>query len=436
LVEAYLALAPGDSLGWQLLASARYLAGDELGALQAWNQLGDPTIDSVLVSGSTGRGLARVEGAVALGPGAVLTASDLGLARRRLSELPAIGAARIGVRPVTGGLAHVRVHVAERPLLDPLGRLALRTAIGALERRAVRVELANPLGVGELWSAEWRWEHARPRSAIRFDAPANVGVPGVLHGGVSYQRVRIATGAEPGGTVEDAWYGSAVGYGAWLSPKVRQSVDIGFERWEGRLDYLTFGASTQFRPGHDRFRTEAGLLVGAPRSGQPGYWLAGARAMWASSLGLSRASWSGRVGFDVASNRAPLGLRPRAGGGLSEPIPLRAEPSPGNRALAGRTVGTAVMHGGLTGDQPVWRNGLLGVAVGAFVDAARVVESVEATTTDRDYLDAGVGIRLGIAQGALGVVRIDVATGLLSGRRSAVTVGLHREWPVFPHVSR
>jgi hypothetical protein len=68
--------------------------------------------------------------------------------------------------------------------------------------------------------------------------------------------------------------------------------------------------------------------------------------------------------------------------------------------------------------------------VGLFLDAARVSRAADGLRDDRLYLDGGGGIRIGIADGDLGVLRIDVGRGLLD-HRSALSVGLHRTWPLF-----
>jgi hypothetical protein len=85
-------------------------------------------------------------------------------------------------------------------------------------------------------------------------------------------------------------------------------------------------------------------------------------------------------------------------------------------------------HGGVAADHPIRRIGLIVVATGAFLDGADVIEPADGSGKNRFYLDAGAGLRIGIADGHLGVLRIDVARGL-ADRRSAVTIGVHRSWP-------
>ena len=45
---------PADETAWELLATSRYLQGDLLGALEAWNQIGRPRTDVVRIKASSG----------------------------------------------------------------------------------------------------------------------------------------------------------------------------------------------------------------------------------------------------------------------------------------------------------------------------------------------------------------------------------------------
>jgi hypothetical protein len=90
-----------------------------------------------------------------------------------------------------------------------------------------------------------------------------------------------------------------------------------------------------------------------------------------------------------------------------------------------------MLHAGIAGDHPIARLGPLAVAAGAFLDAARTVAATGDGSPNRWFLDGGFGLRIGIAEGQLGVIRLDLATGLAGDRRSALTIGLHPSWPRF-----
>ncbi|MCJ7629339.1 MAG: hypothetical protein MUO50_13250, partial [Longimicrobiales bacterium] len=88
-------------------------------------------------------------------------------------------------------------------------------------------------------------------------------------------------------------------------------------------------------------------------------------------------------------------------------------------------------HAGLAGDRPLYRNGPLVLAAGIFLDAAEVVSAADGSPGARFYLDGGAGLRIGMAEGQLGVLRIDLARSLVADRHFALTLGVHRSWPLF-----
>jgi len=116
LAAAALARDPSDEYASKLLATARFVGDDPLGALDAWNQAREPRIDLIRVSGLTRTRQRVVEHAIGLNAGETLTRGALLRGRRRLNELPATPGA-LDYSPVPSGLAEVRATVAERPLV-------------------------------------------------------------------------------------------------------------------------------------------------------------------------------------------------------------------------------------------------------------------------------------------------------------------------------
>src|SRR4029079_15150661 len=88
LAAAALVREPEDRYASRLLATARFIGDDQLGALDAWNQTGEPRIDLIRIDGLMRTRYGVVERSVGLKPGEVLTRSALVRARRRLNELP------------------------------------------------------------------------------------------------------------------------------------------------------------------------------------------------------------------------------------------------------------------------------------------------------------------------------------------------------------
>jgi len=432
VVSRYLALVPGDELGWHLLATSRYLVGEEDGALRAWNRVGRPTVDIVQIDGVRAIRFREIAGAISLPPGTLLTPSRLALARRRVSDIPALHQATVDYKPVPGGMVEIRAAVVERPRVERLWRLAASGAVRAIAQREVGLEVASPTGGGELWTGSWRWEAARPRGVLRADVPAHPGFPGILSIEGAWERFRFALDESETEVFEDTRRSTVVGFGGWVTPALRPSAALRLERWSGNRRHLAASVGAALRARDDRLqlalRTEHAFALSA----HPSYTSAGVRAAWASSLGLSRWGWSARSGFDWAGRQAPTGTWPVAGGALPWTVPLRAHVPTDGGYLVGRGVGRGIIHAGLSGDHTLYRTGPLLFAAGLFLDAARIVHAVDASSPGaRFYLDGGGGLRIGLVDGQLGVLRIDLARSLVTDRQFALTVGVHQGWPLF-----
>ena len=427
----YLALVPGDGHGWQLLATSRYLTGDPDGALQAWNQIDRPTVDLVRVDGNREIRFREIVDATSLPHGTVLTPPGLALARRRVAAIPALRRAEVGYQPIPGGIVEVQVTVVERPTVEPAWRLLVSGAFRAVAQHDVGLEVSSPAGAGELWSGTWRWDSARPRVAFRVDLPATLGFPGVVEIEGTWERFRFVLDTTTTAVFEETRRSTALGFGSWVTAGVHPSAALRLERWSGNRQYLVASAGVDLRARGNRFTLSARSEHAVAVATHPAYTRGGALVTWASALGLEQASWSTRLGFDWASPQAPLGTWPVAGGNPSWAIPLRADPLAGGGLLTGRNAGRRIIHAGLAGDHPVHRFGPLILAVGGFLDGAEVIAAADGSPAGRFYLDGGAGLRIGLADGQFGVLRIDFARGLLADRRSALTVGVHRGWPPF-----
>ncbi len=435
LVSEYLALVPDDELGWQLLATGKYLAGDRDGALQAWNVIGRPTVDLVRINGVRAIRFTDIAGAMSAPPGSLLTPARLALARRRVSDVPALRRASVDYQPVPGGIVEVRAVVRERPTLDGAWRLAATGAIRAFAQSEVGLELASPTGAGELWSANWRWKRARPRASLRLDMPVHPSLLGVITIEGAWERFRFALHDAQAPVVEEARF-ATVGLSSWVTANLRPSAALRLERWTGNLNYLAVSLGAELRARGDRLVMTARSERAVALSAHPSYSSGSAGVAWASSAGLSHASLSARMGIDWVGKSAPFGMWPVAGGDLAWSAPLRAHAPTSNGLLTGQSVGRRIFHGGLGADRPLYRTGLLVIAGGMFVDAADVVASADGSPDARLYVDGGAGLRIGVADGQTGVLRIDLAKGLVTDRQLALTLGVHRNWPLFQRDTR
>ena len=434
LAVGYLALVPGDSLAWQLLATARYLNGDRDGALNAWNRVGLPHVQEVTLAGAPEHRRTGIVRVVAIPEPGVLTDAQLVLARRRLNDLPSVERASVTYQATAADSVVVRATIAERPLLGSWWRVAARTTARAIGSQTVELELTNAAGWGERWQAEWRWEPARPRRALQWEMPVATGVVALELG---WERLRVAVDTAGAGVVEDSWHEVLARFGWWRSSNLRPAFAVGLESWNDERRYVALSTQTELRLARDRGRLLLAATQALAVADHPSYQLAALRSIWVSSPMLQRTSWSARLGADWSSATAPIGTWPLLNGGLDRAVPLRAEPDIAGSTMAARATGRLIVHGGLSADQPLADAGPLTIGVGMFVDAARVDLSAQAGVGSRNYLDGGAGVRVGLGRGALGVVRLDLAWGLLrNDRRFGVSVGYHKEWPPWSRTSR
>jgi hypothetical protein len=425
LADEYVARVPGDSLGWRLAAASRYLAGEGMSALAAWNRVGEPTVDLLRIDGLRRVRYAVVANAVNIPHGSLLTPHKLSIAQRRVDDIPALFRGRVGYQPVAEGLAEVRTTVAERPVIQPWLPLLVGNGLRAVAREEVDLDVSSPLGAGELWSGSVRWDHAHPRTTFDLAAPMRIGRSGVATISGAWERYRFDIG---GAEVEEKRKAGGIGFGAWVAPSLRPSLALRYDRWSDDRRYLATTIGAEYRAARDRLSLSARVELGAALEDHPGYTLAGVRADWASSHLLQTTTWSARAGIDLAVVEAPIGLWPVANGDVPEAIPLRAHPFNSNNRLPTGTTGRRLVHGGVALDQPVYRTPLLTLALGTFVDAVHVEQRLSGGG-DRFIADIGGGLRIGILDGALGVLRIDLATGL-NDDVTALTVGMHQRWPL------
>ncbi|MDZ4864340.1 MAG: papain-like cysteine protease family protein [Gemmatimonadota bacterium] len=430
LTAAYLAQVPDDPLGWQLLATARFLSGDRDAALRAWNRIDAPRVDLVRIDGVRAIRFQQLASAIHAPAGTLLTPPRLALARRRLSDVPALRRSRLSYLPVGAGLAELRATVTERPVIAPAWWLVAANALRAATQREVGLAIASPTGGGELWTAVWRWEHAHPRLGARIELPMRLGIEGVAEVSAVREQFRFVVDTASAGTLTAIRRAYGVAFGGWVLPALRPTAGLEDEHWSDGRRFLVLTAGTAIRAAGDRFTLTTLVQRGLSIVHLPSYVQGSVRALWASAPDISHTTWSARLGLDIVSHDTPVGRWPVANGDISWAIPLRAHDRTANGLLPGTTTGRSMIHGGLSGDQPLLRAGPFTVAAGVFLDGVEVMSPADGPQRDRLYLDAGSGLRIGLLDGQFGTLRIDLATGL-TDRHTAITVGLHQSWPPF-----
>ena len=394
----------GDTYAWKLLATARFIQDDALGALDAWNRATEPRLDAVRIDGLTRTRHRVVERLLNARTGEMLTSDAFVRAQRRLRELPSAVSTRLEYAPAPSGLAELRGAVVERSLLPTSPFTLVALAVSAAAAREVRVGLGSVTGGGEQILVDWRFWEGRRRLAAGIRAPAPWG--GVW-GAEGYQERQSFTSAA---FAQAERAGAQVTQSQWATRRLRWSVAAGVDQWR---EIGTFGSVTgglRLASGGDR------LTVQAQTSnwlGRNGFTAGGAAVRVRSSIEPRGMVWLATGAIEMVSTRTPMDLWPAGDTGVARSTLLRAHPVlAGEGRMRVSRVGRAVENATVEG-QRWWRiAGPIHGAAAAFVDAART--SRRPTGALRSDVDAGIGARF-IGAGIPGALRIDFARGINDG---------------------
>lgn len=440
-------LDPDDAYGWRLLASSRYLAGDEAGALAAWNRVGEPRIEALAIEGL--RRTRWTEGArlVGLSEGDVLTPDGLLLARRRLALLPAATATSVRFRPLESGGVRLQAAVDERPVVPTSPLVLLGEGARAGLRREARLHVATLLGRGDLWTASGRWWRGRPAASLALEVPAPAALPGAVRLEGSWERrsygfpgtAPAPDEPAPGDTVvEEERRRLSLGLQGWVEPTLRLGATVGAEAWTDRGTHLLLAGGAEHRRADDHLFLGATVSGWLSTDGGPSFGALTLGAGWRSAAEPTPWLLSGRVGARAATADAPLGLWAGAG---AEPVAhglLRGHALLDGGVVRGPAFGRTLVHGGAELRRLLARPEPLTIEAALFVDAAAAwhsppdpggdaVSDAATFVEGRVYADPGVGLRLGLP-GTPGLLRLDLARDL-RGARWRGSAGWRVPWP-------
>jgi hypothetical protein len=402
LASSALAREPGDEYASRLLGTARFIGNDPLGALDAWNQTREPTVDLIRIDGLTRTRYRVVERYVGLKTGEVLTRSVLVRARRRLNELPS-GDGTIDFVPLSAGQANVRATVLERAMVPrnvfDVGVIALATAV----TREVVVPVVSPTGGGEQITADWRfWAH-RPLYQVSIAAPAPWG--GIWKAAARRERQPFTAAFSP--TVHDSLQ---LEIADWASGIVRWQIGGGVDRWNERRVFQTAAAGMRVAPAGNRLDARAQLRT----------WFGGGSEFGQSEVRVLARSSPRLEGFVVeidggvaaVTAAAPADLWFAGDTGRARPLLLRAHPIlTGGERFRTERMGRLFAHES-TEVQRWWHAGPFRTGIATFVDAGLTARRLSGSSiTD---VDVGIGLR-GAYPGRAGALRLDIARGVRDG---------------------
>ena len=394
---------PSDTYAWKLLATARFIADDRGGALDAWNEAREPKMDLLRLDGLTRTRFGVAQHLTGVQTGETLTRARLLRARRQLAELPSSLATALDYEPKASGLVELHGVVVERPLVPNGAGDFAALGLGAAVMREVVTSVSSPTGGGEQIGVDWRFWTRRPLYRLSFAAPAPWS--GVWSLSASREAQPFTHGIAK--SVHD---GVRLDAGAWLTGNVRWQVTGGADRWNNGPAYAMTGAAIRIATGADRVD-----LRGSARA-----WFRGGSIVQSGDVQLlarSSAQREGLVlvvdgGLSAINAAAPPDLWFAADTGRARPLLLRAHPIlTDDEQFRSDRLARLLGHG-TTEVQRWWHAGPLRVGGAGFVDSARTAWRLTGSAiTD---VDTGVGLRVAFP-GKPNAMRIDVAHGLRDG---------------------
>lgn len=375
------------------------------------------TVDSLTI-----RGLRRstdpvITDLLGLSTGDRMTSDDIGLARRRLGDLPTAGAPTLAVVPLTGGTALLTIDADERRVL-PNGLIGWVAVAGrAVIVREIRVDMAGLLKQGDLWRPAYRWPGKRPRVGVSVTLPAPGWIPGVLGVDAMWERQTYAR-TDPDVSLLEERRRLGATLGDWATSSLRWRVGAFADRFD-RRNYVAMEGETVARLWADHIKATARVSWWTGADNAPAFTTTHLQGGWRSTTASDRSRWMAVAGISMTSRDAPLAVWPGGDSGFGRGVPLRAHPLVVKDVVTGEVFGRRVGFASVEREQPVWRHENYGAAaVVAFVDLARAWERLDQTTPSRLHADVGGGVRL-TARGQDGVLRLDLAVGTRDGRMRA-----------------
>jgi hypothetical protein len=409
-----------DDHSWRLLGTARFLQNDRAAALAAFNQAGEPSLDTVQVTGLRRTRAVVVEDAIDVDRGEMVTPAALGRARRRVDDVPAVRSGTVEYSPVSGGRAEVRATIDERRLFpSSLTDWAAIAGRGIFSRH-IRASFGSFTGSGERLDLDYRFRPGRPLVGATFSAPAPWG--GVWSAHAEWERQPfdsplVETSERTTGRL--AWTD-------WVTENFQVSVRGGADRWQDVGARGTVGAMAYAATLDDRISLRFDVDT----------WLGDTRFSAAKTIAKYRSSnrqqglvFVSSAGAGVASDQLPLEawFAGDSGNARPGPVPLRAHGLVNeHRFFRTQQMGRTIVHA--SGEGQYWfavrkpdanakpAAGLgalsqgLNMGIAVFLDTARV--SRRLYPDDRGDVDLGVGLRVGLP-GGRGSIRLDYGRGLL-----------------------
>jgi hypothetical protein len=408
LAEQAVTRDPADKHAWQLLATVRFLRGDTVAALLAWNARNEPKVDLARVDGLDRTHHQVVSDLLNLPSQSLLTAAQLERAKRRIADLPALHMSRVSYTPRARGLATIDVAVVERPLLPRTWPAAAAAGLRAATAREMRLEVASPTGNGELWAAQWRWWSNRPRLGLSVAMPTLGRWSGLWRFDTAWERETYAFAER---SIRSDRRRAAVTFGDWRSGDVRWELTGAFENSTESGRHILAGAAVERRLLEDRLAVRLDASI-APIAGSAArFGTGGILSAWRVDLPRG-VSLDVRSSLQSVTARAPFAFWLAADTGYAGDALLRAHPLLHNGTIRASRLGRVLAHSTVELQRDFAGLPLARLRWAIFVDAAKQSRMLRANPTT--HIDAGAGLRAELP-GTPGAFRVDLGRGVRDG---------------------
>lgn len=414
-------LDPSNEDAWALVATAQYMNDQPAAALDAWNQIGEPSIDTLTFQGARRTPQPALVRLMGLVPRTLLTRAAFERASRRLEDAPTVESARLSYEPGSSGTAAVTAAIAEQNAFPHAPAELIVLGGRAMFANVLDVDVVGLAGQGETIDAIWRWPTKRPMFDVTLSVPSPAPLPGISHLELMWDRQSYAV-PDAGGNVvvvRDDRHRAVFDLDTWLSAHTRVEGGAGLDRFASHAHLAAHGAIEEHLAA-DHVIARAQVEHWSLGHGAS-FWTRDLTLSWRSTTDATRSVIFTMFGDSAASAEAPRALWMGAGTGEGRPILLRAHPLLDHDVIAGPNFGRRVAFNSTEYVHPLKTILNCPISVAAFVDAAQISDGFVAPDGPTWQVDAGGGVRLGMPQ-AGGAARLDVARGVRDGRMS-VSVG-------------
>ena len=395
---------------------------------QGTETVGPPRIGRIIIEGADRTDLDVIADLIRLAPGDVLTSDRLARASRRLSELPIASEMRVQYQPGERGTADLMIAVEEKSLLPKWWKGWAVVFGEAIFKDGVNIDIAGPLGRGEVWEVGTRWRRERPRLELGLEIPAG-RLPGVLSIGGLWEKQTYRPGSTGDGPlVEERERSLGLSLTDWANPGLRWQAGSAFSQFDD-ASFVALQGGLERRLLQERLA----LMVNAGHwfsvDGTSGFTVADVSADWRSSAPTGRPMpfWTAWIGYAATTTDAPLAKWPGASTGKGRNAILRAHKLLEQNVVTGEAFGRRLFYASAEYERPFYAHEMGTAAFAVFVDTARAWDRIYSPLPSPLHVDVGFGIRLRAA-GFGGAIRMDYAKGLRDGR-SAVSTAWVTEWP-------